>query len=55
MTNYKEKIPQNFFSKENIKSRWMSNLSEIQTLMIEEMLDDIFRIYKYKKLISQIY
>ena len=50
MTNYKEKIPQNFFSKENIKSRWMSNLSEIQTLMIEEMLDDIFRIYKYKKI-----
>ena len=50
MTNYKEKIPQNFFSKENIKSRWMSNLSEIQTLMIEEILDDIFRIYKYKKI-----
>ena len=48
--NYQEKIPDNFFSKENIKLRWIKNLSQSQILMIEEIFDYIFKIYNYPKI-----
>ena len=48
--NYEERIPDNFFSKENIKLRWMENLSQSQILMIEELFDYVFKIYNYKKI-----